>query len=225
MKKTTDITSLRKAALAAGLGFLGILALFLFVNFLVVGGLIEHGDGVATSRNVADNELLFKSGIAAFMVLTMLDLVVTWGLFVFLRPVSKTLSVMSSLFRLLATAVLAAVTVNLINVEHLVASGKPAAEIGGQVELFANAFVQGWQLALGFYGVHFLLLGYMAIRARYMPNWLGALVVIAGAGYFYDSFASVFTSGEAELVANVTFVGEVLLIFWLLVKGSRLKDK
>jgi hypothetical protein len=222
MTNKTDILTLRRAALTAGLGFLVILILFLFNNFLVIGGLIESGDGVKTAANIADNPMLLRSGIAAFMVLTLVDLVVAWGLYTLLRPVSKTLSLISAMFRGVSAAVLAAATISLVNMEYLVTSGKNAAEIGDQVGLFANSFIQGWQIALAFYGVHFLLVGYLAIRSGFVPKLLGVLVIIAALGYIFDSFATVLIAGDFPLVSNVTFVGEVLLIVWLLAKGSRM---
>jgi hypothetical protein len=222
MRSTTDTLTLRRASLTAGLGFLVILILFLFNNFLVLGGLIESADGVKTASNIANNPLLLRGGIAAFMVLTMVDLVVAWGLYVLLHPVNKTLSLISTMFRVVSAAVLAAATINLVNMEYLVASGKGAAEIGDQVGLFANGFTQGWQIALGFYGIHLLLVGYLAIRSGFMPKLLGALIVIAALGYTFDSFATVLIAGDFPLVSNVTFIGEVLLIVWLLAKGSRL---
>lgn len=223
MANKIDYAKLRVAGLTAGLGFLVILVLFIFTNFLVLGNLIEPDNGLQTATNIANNQMLWRFGIAAFMVLTMADLVVAWGLYVFQRPVNKTLSLMSTLFRVTAAIVLASATVNMVNVEHLVASGASPAQIAGQVDLFANAFMQGWQIALGFYGIHLLIVGYLAIRSGYMPKyWLGPLVVVAGIGYTFDSFASVLGSAELPLVSNVTFIGEVLLIFWLLLKGSRI---
>jgi hypothetical protein len=48
---------------------------------------------------------------------------------------------------------------------------------------------------------------------------LGILVAVAGAGYLVDSFGALLFSGHALSVAAVTFVGEFLLMLWLLVKG------
>jgi hypothetical protein len=47
------------------------------------------------------------------------------------------------------------------------------------------------------------------------------LLVLAGAGYNFDSLVSVFTEHPALVVSNVTFLGEFLLGVWLLIRSRR----
>jgi hypothetical protein len=47
-------------------------------------------------------------------------------------------------------------------------------------------------------------------------------LALAGLGYAVDSFGIVLFAGYALEVAAFTFVGEVVLIFWLLLRGRRL---
>ncbi|WP_198676400.1 DUF4386 domain-containing protein [Kribbella monticola] len=71
------------------------------------------------------------------------------------------------------------------------------------------------------FGAHLLLIGYLAYRSGRVPRWIGILVVIAGLGYLVDSFGAFLRVGYSLQISGVTFVGEALLMFWLLAKGRR----
>jgi hypothetical protein len=53
------------------------------------------------------------------------------------------------------------------------------------------------------------------------PRFLGVLVVIAGAGYLADTFARILVSEFEFRISMFTFVGEALLIFWLLWRAMK----
>ena len=63
-----------------------------------------------------------------------------------------------------------------------------------------------------------MLIGYLIYRSGFAPR-LGVLVAIAGAGYLTDSFGTLLFSDYAISVSAVTFVGEFLVMVWLLYKG------
>ena len=87
-----------------------------------------------------------------------------------------------------------------------------------------NAFHDVFSAGLVLFGVHLLVVGYLAYRSGFVPRLLAALVFLAGAGYAFDSMASVLSNDSAPAVASVTFLGEFLLGVWLLVRGRRLND-
>ena len=53
-----------------------------------------------------------------------------------------------------------------------------------------------------------------------MPKIFGILLVIAGAGYLVDGFGAVLVQDYPISIGAFTFVGEVALIFWLLISGT-----
>ena len=71
--------SQRRAAVIAGLAYVVIIALGLFANFRVLGTLTEPDDAAATVRNITNSEVLFRSGVAAFIIVLIADVVVAWG--------------------------------------------------------------------------------------------------------------------------------------------------
>jgi hypothetical protein len=56
-------------------------------------------------------------------------------------------------------------------------------------------------------------------RSGFAPKLLGVLVAVAGAGYLVHSFAALLFTGYGVSVGAFTFVGEFLLMLWLLIKG------
>ena len=59
----------------------------------------------------------------------------------------------------------------------------------------------------------------MIYRSGFAPKLLGILVGVAGVGYLVDSFAALLFAGYAVSLSAFTFVGEFLLMLWLLIKG------
>jgi hypothetical protein len=76
-----------------------------------------------------------------------------------------------------------------------------------------------WTAGLVLFGSHLLLVGYLIYRSGFAPKPLGVLVAVAGAGYLVDSFGALLFSDYALSVGAVTFVGEFLLMLWLLLRN------
>jgi Domain of unknown function (DUF4386) len=78
-----------------------------------------QGDAATTANNIMANGLLFRSGIACFMVLVILDVVVAWALYILLKPVNKSLAMLAAWFRLVFAAILGVALHDLLSVLQL----------------------------------------------------------------------------------------------------------
>ena len=90
-----------------------------------------------------------------------------------------------------------------------------------QVMSFLKAFQSIWDMALILFGFHLLVLGYLAFKSGYVPQWLGVFLLLASVGYIVDGLGKTLSSGYNLNIAQFTFIGEVLQIFWLLWKGIK----
>jgi hypothetical protein len=212
--------SQRKVALIAGLGLLVMAVLAPLAQFGVLENLIVSADAAATVGNITASEGLFRAGIAAFLIVIMLDILLAWAFYVLLRPVNPTLALLTAWLRLAFAAVFGYALVNLLDVAQLVGGPDGAAlqpaQLQAQVMSSIASFDNGWTgIALAIFGLHLLGLGSLLFRSAYFPRFLGVLVVIAGGGYLADSFGTILVPDYALNIAAFTFVGEVLLIFWL----------
>jgi hypothetical protein len=227
--RITDI-SLRQAAIIAGVGLLAMAILAPFAEFFVRQSLIVPGDAATTANNIMANELLFRIAICVYLIVAILDIVVAWALYVFLKPANKSLSLLAAWFRVVYAGILAMVLINFVIALQLLSgadylSAFETDQLHAQAMLFLNAFDYGWSIGLAIFGLHLLLLGYLVFKSSYVPKLLGILLIIAGLGYFIDSFGKLLSPNYDANIAMFTFIGEVLLIFWLLIKGARIPDQ
>jgi hypothetical protein len=211
----------RRIALTAGLGLLIMAVLAPFALFGVLRSLVVPMDASATFDNIVASQGLFRSGIAAFLIVIMLDVVVAWALYVLLAPVNRTLALLTAWLRLAFAAIFGSTLVSLLDAAQLVAGAGQSPlqpdQLHQQVTSSIASFESGWTgIALAIFGVHLLGLGFLLLRSKDFPKFLGVLVVVAGVGYLFDSFGTILVADYALSIGTFTFVGEALLIFWLL---------
>lgn len=215
----------RKVALIAGIGLLLMAILAPLAHFGVLQNLIVPADGAATVENIAGSEGLFRYAIAALLVVTFLDILLAWALYTLFRPVNATVALLVGWLRLAAPAVFAVALANLLDVANLVGgaevSALPAAQLQAQVTASIASFNSGWDMSLAIFGLHLLGLGYLLYRSADFPRFLGILVVVAGGGYLADSFARILVPEFEFTFSLFTFVGEALLILWLIGRAVR----
>lgn len=235
-KRSADI-SLRQAAIIAGFGYLIIFLLGISANFFVLQNLIVPEDAAATVNNIMSNEWQFRLGILGFIVMVIFDVVVAWALYVLLKPVNRSLSLLAAWFRLVNATIFGIALYNLFSVLQLLGSANylmafETGQLQVQVMLFFNAFNYTWLIGLIFFGIHLFILGYLILMSGYIPRILGVLLMIAALGYLIDSFANFllpsYTDYEIIFMLIVVIpgvIGELSLTLWLLLKGTKIPEK
>jgi hypothetical protein len=219
--------SIHCSAIIAGIGLLIMAILAPIANFSILQGLIIPDDAAKTFSNIAASEGLFRLGIFFFLLVVILDIIVAWALYIFLSPVNRSLSLLAAWLRIVYATLLAVGLYNLINVLHLLSgtdylSVLDTDQLQAQVMLSLNAYTHGWQFGLIIFGFHLLLLGYLAFKAGYMKKILGILIIVAALGYMIDGCGKLLSSHYSVTISLYTFIGEVVLIFWLLIKGRKI---
>jgi hypothetical protein len=209
-----DTRSLRTASLIAGLGLALIVVLASLGNFVAVQPLIAPGDAATTAQDILNSETLFRWGIASLILAAVLDMIVAVALLVLFEPVSRGVSTTAALFRVAYAAVFLVAIIQLVVALGLL--GDPT-----QAMRAIDAYNTIWLVGLIFFGVHLVLIGYLAYRSGYMAKVFGILLVVAGLGYLIDGFGTVLVPNYSIDMAQFTFVGEAALMFWLLIKGAR----
>lgn len=210
----TPTRSLRLPSLTAGIALFLVIGLAFFGAFGAVDALVTPGDAAQTAADIAASESLFRWGIACLAVVAMLDIVLAASLYVVFETVNRAVSMVTAWFRVAFAAVY------LVAIAHLVlaVNGLDDPE---QALASIEAFEVIWNLGLLVFGVYLVLLGWLAYRANFMARIVGVLLVVAGLGYLVDSFGMVLVRDYSLEVVLYTFIGEVVLMFWLLLKGTR----
>jgi hypothetical protein len=182
-------TSQSNAARIAGFGLLIMALLAFFANSFVLENLVVPNDAAKTISNLMANEMLFRFGITGFVIVLILDVLVAWALYLFLKPASQSLSLLAATFRWVYTAIFAVSLFSLTNVLQLLNGVFTANELQSQVMMSLESFQSGWQIGLLFFGCHLLVLGYVVVKSSYVPKILGIFLLVAGFAYTLDSFA------------------------------------
>jgi hypothetical protein len=226
---------LASAAKVAGLAYLLIIGLAAFANFAVVG-LIEDDDAVATAANVADSEGLLRAGLASFLIVFVLDVVVAWSLWIFFRPVSAGLSLLTAWLRLVYTVLLGAGLIGLFLALLLAGDSDwvtalEANQRDSQVMLTLELWQYGFLTGLFCFGAHLAMLGYLALRSGVVPRIIGTFLMVAGGAYLLDTLANALLAGYSDveavflvIVAVPALIGELGFALWLLLRGTKLRD-
>lgn len=226
--KPNDIT-LKNSAIIAGIGLIIMSIVAPIANFSILEGLVVPDDPGKTVSNIEASEGLFRIGICFFLIVAILDIIVAWALYIFLKPVNKSLSLLTAWFRIIYAAILVVVLLDLINVLQLLngvdyLSIFGAEQLQTQVMLSLDNFKLGFGFALIIFGFHLLLLGYLMFKAGYMRKILGLLLILASLGYLIDGFGKLLSADYNISIAVFTFIGEVILIFWLLIEGRKIQE-
>lgn len=219
--------SVRRASVIAGVGLLLMAPLAIFGEIIVLQGLVTEGDATQTANAITDSEMMFRLAIVSLFLVAILDVVVAWALFTVFQPTNKALSLLAAWFRVVYAGIFLVAASQLLGVIPIVNNPEylsvfSAEQLHAQALLGINTYYDIWATGLILFGLHLLILGYLAYKSGYVPKILGILLAIAGVGYTIDSLGPVLSSSYTIELAVFTFVGEIVLIFWLLIKGRRL---
>jgi Domain of unknown function (DUF4386) len=209
-----DSRSLRTASLIAGLALALMAVLAVFGNFVAIQSLVTPGDAAKTAIDISNSEALFRWGIASLIVIAVLDIIVAGALLRLFEPVNRSVSITAAWFRVAYAAVYLVAVIQLVMALGLL--GDP-----NQALRAIDAYDTIWLVGLILFGVHLILIGYLAYRSGFMARVFGVLLIVAGLGYIADGFVAVLLPGPSISIGQFTFIGEAALIFWLLIKGTR----
>jgi hypothetical protein len=124
------------------------------------------------------------------------------------EPVSRRLSFVASLSRLIFVVVMGINSLNYFGATEFL-----------QVSHSSVSFNRGYGVALIPFGLHCVLTGYLIVRSTFLPRILGMLMLLAGLGYLIFLWPPL---GDRLFFPDIVVpgvVGEGALTLWLLVMG------
>jgi len=217
LRSADTAKSQRSASLVAGLALALMAVLSGFGVFGAIQPSITPGNAEATAAAILGSELMFRLGIASLILVIVLDVIAASALYTVFAPVNQSLSRMAAWFRLAYSVVFLVAILQLPIAVSLLA--EPVAALRA-----IEAFYTIWYIGLILFGFHLLLIGYLAFRSGFMAKVFGILLILAGIGYAVDGFGLVIIPDFTAFLGQFLFVGEVVLIFWLLIRGRRLTN-
>jgi hypothetical protein len=222
-----DGVTLRQAALTVG--FVYLLNPVSYAEFTLYPKLVIPGNVDATVANISAHHGLFLTTLFCFLINFVEDIVIAWALYILLAPVNRALSLLAAWFQLVYAGIALVGTLHLATVYRMLTTPEYLTTFGSgplhaQVNLLLHSFRYEYSLALGLFGIHLLLVGYLIIRSSYIPWWLGALLVIDGLGWVVNSLQPyLYPDANLDFIF-VTFFGELVFMVWLLIRGWSIRE-
>lgn len=187
--------------------------------------------GLGDARQMADSITTapgaFRWGLVTAFVSALLFLLAAWGLYVLLRGVQQDLALLFLLLNAVGVAIqcssmlglVAALLASEADPGSLASSPAPAQVL---VQLALAVYRTGFVTAQLFFGAWLFPLGYLVMKSRLLPWFLGVLLILDGVAelvwflqaLLLPAYPAIKIPGTA-----VSLVAEVGLALWLLIRG------
>lgn len=206
---------------------IGVIYLLFFLTSILgdrlLEGLVVERDAAATASHILAHQSLFRLGVASSLVSTATYLALTALFYELFRPVSRTMSFVAAVFGIVGCAIQAGGSVFQLFSLAMLRTGQGASSLTPE-QLATSALSlarlndQAVLVALVFFAMYCLLIGVLILQSTFLPRLLGALMVLAGAGwltFLYEPLAD----RLSPYIQGVGALAEALLMLWLLVMG------
>jgi hypothetical protein len=198
-------------------GFLG--------ELYLPGKIVVRQDAAATAANIVGNPTFFRLTFAAYLVEGICDVILCVFFYVLLRPVNRTLALLSAFFGI-ASMVIYAISEASFFAASIVLGDSSGMGTFTADQRNALAYLAirlsgtiAW-LFLCLYGIASMLRGYLIARSTYLPKFIGVLLIIGGVGFFLRSATYLLAPQYSSpyLLMPMALAG-IPLTGWLLIRG------
>jgi hypothetical protein len=215
-------------ARVAGLAYLLIIILGIFCVSFIDSKLIVPSNDAATANNILANDLLFRISIAGVLVMYAIVVVLSWSLYVILKPVNKNLALLAMLLRS-GEAILGGATVLISFIVLLLLNGEDystvfeAEQLQALAGLFLNVRNAALDIVLIFVGLGGTVFCYLFFKSKYVPGILAAWGIFTYLSMLVLALINILLPNRPEMIEIVLFAlgafFEIIFGFWLLFKG------
>jgi hypothetical protein len=206
-----------------------------YIVVMVLADVLGHiglGAPEQVSQAIVMNPFSFRLGLVVAFVSAFLFLMTAWGLYVLLRPVNRELALLFLLLNTVGVAIQCASMFPLISalLQGGATSGMQAftaSQLEGLALLSANVYKTGFVTAQLFFGTWLFPLGYLVYKSRFLPRFLGVLLMLDGIGVLIWFFQALLAPDLKVITypgLAVSFAAEFGLGLWLLFKGVKPVD-
>ncbi|MGZ3674132.1 MAG: DUF4386 domain-containing protein [Ktedonobacterales bacterium] len=204
----------------------GLVDMFGFSHFIV------PGDATATARNIIAAEATYRIGILTDFVTLLIFIFLVVRLYKLLNGVDQWYAM------LMVVLVSVGVTIGLANLLNKLAplillSGANYLSVFTKPQLdalalgFLTSNINGDTITGAFWGLWLFPFGILVIKSGFFPRVLGILLMVAGFAYLTSSVTSIILPAYEHVVSQAAMplgLGELPIIFWLLIKGAKVQE-
>src|SRR6266852_4576066 len=221
----------KKAARIAGAIYLSTAVTAPFSLIYLPRTLIVRGDATATASNILGHETLFRFGIVADLITSVIFILLVMALYGLFSVVTKRHA------SLMVALVLVSVAVGFMNVLNNIAAltlfrgadflavfDKPQRD--AMAMLFLGLRRQGLTINEIFWGLWLFPFGVLVMRSGFLPRILGVWLIVNCFAYVALSFTGLLLPQYYDMAFRIAFpalFGEMAIVLWLLIKGAKVQ--
>ena len=230
MDSVTGASPRQLARIAGALYLINIVGGAFAIGF--VHATLFDSDPAITAANIQAHQLLYRSGLAAHVVVTVTNVPLALLFYELFKVVNRRVALLAAFFILVATALEAAGLLNEFGPLVLLGNGADASAVpGAQLQALASLSSHlsqvHYTLYTVFFGLDILCLSYLVYRSRFLPRAIAILLAVDGLAYLVYSFTDFLAPGyAAHLTPWIQLpapLAEGAFALWLLVFGVNLE--
>lgn len=197
-----------------------------------VVGRIGLSDADSVYQTLTADPARFRVGLVTALASALFFLLAAWGLYVLLRPVNRYLALLFLLLNTVGVAIQCASMLPLLSAllqaeeaSHMQAFS--GAQLEGLAYLSIGVYKTGFVTAQLFFSTWLFPLGYLVYRSGFLPRFLGILLILDGFAdlfWFFQGLLLPAFSAISYPAWALSFIAEVGLTLWLLIRGVRVVD-
>jgi hypothetical protein len=225
MKK---IPSIKRTARIAGFLYLLQIPLGVFGIVYIPKSIIVTGNSEETVSNILANEFLFRLSIVSAILCALVTIATAVYIYNVLKPVNKRHAKWILIFTLMVAPII--MLNELSNVAVLLLLKYPqyspaftSDQLNYMISILLDLHHYGLQIAGIFFGLWLLPMGYLVFRSTYIPKVIGIFLIVTCIGYLVDFTTFFLYPNFPIVVSEYTWLGEVLMVLWLLIKGVNIE--
>src|SRR5215469_5355280 len=166
---------------------IGLVYLLMFLTSILsdhlLDGLILQNDAASTANHIVTHESLFRLGVATGLVDTAFYLALTALFYDLFKPVNRRISLLAAFFGIAGCTIQAGGATFALSSIAVLRSGHYESTLNAeQLQAIALLLVklndQSVLVALVFFAVYCLLIGYLILGSIFLPRFLGVLMVL-----------------------------------------------
>ena len=204
---------------------LGVFGIIYIQEFLLV-----IGDTPQSIENILANETMYRWSILSAFTIQVIQMLVAIAMYVLFKPYNRLAASLIVFFTIVAVPIamlneLNHVAALMILKSEALMNSFTIEQINAWVQLLLDLHSDGLMVAHVFWGLWLIPMGYAVIKSDFIPSIIGGFLIVAGLGYMLDTVLWFAFPNIELLVSEFTFVGEPILILWLVIMGANRRSK
>lgn len=185
-------------------------------------GILIAGDAAATATNIMAHQSVYQMAFACDLLSVVSYIVAVVLFYQLLKPVNGTVSMLAACFGFMGCIIMAVGGVFQLAPLTVLAPSSysrvfSAEQLQVQAYVLLKLYNQAYSIALVAFAFFDILIGYLIVKATFLPRILGMMMALAGLA-FLAFLAPAFGARNLQWIL-ILGVGEGLVILWLLVKA------